>query len=137
MQSSLIGDACTTAAFGLDLCAARTTDPRVKVAVESAATNLRALSQAAESGRKSRLLLRDRLRWEWVASTGASLEGSAESRLLAECASILGAAVRSLSVLESSGDNPLALRLRVASAEAWSLAQCVAPVRTRSLEAFA
>jgi hypothetical protein len=131
-QLEMIESACTSTAFGLDLCARRTTDSRIAVAVKSAAANLRSLAPSAK-----KLRMRDRLRWEWLASTGIAVDGGSEARLLVECARILGHAVEAMMNANEDHESELAARFRVASAEAWSLAFCVAPARMRPFEAFA
>ena len=104
----------TSALVGYELCVRRTTDPNVAVAVKNAAESLAKLVGVRTPPRTC-----ERLRWEYVASTGAFTR-SADARLLAECARILGEAI----ALAPAND-----RLRLASAEAWSLAAAVAPAR--------
>ena len=65
----------------------------------------------------------DRMHWEWLASTGVVLDGVADGRLLDECARLLGD-VTGLDV--SPLGDAYAVRVRLASAEAWSLASAVA-----------
>jgi hypothetical protein len=108
----------TSALVGYELCARRTTDPNVAVAVKNAAESLAKLVGVQPKARTS-----ERLRWEYVASTGALMRG-ADARLLAECARILGDALALA---------PSDQRVRLASAEAWSLAAAVAPIRRAAI----
>ncbi|MBX3232272.1 MAG: hypothetical protein KIT84_21855 [Labilithrix sp.] len=132
-----IANALAGARAGYELCARRTNDPNVAVAVISAANSASSLLDeiavaAATHGLdvRPRLRMTDRLRWEWVASTGSMMEKSADARVLAECARVLGEVVGlDVSPLGES----IASRVRLASAEAWSLAAAVdAGARWRS-----
>jgi hypothetical protein len=123
-----VAAACREAATGFELCARRTREPSTAVAAKSAAKNLRAVLEAVLDAAAfhrveapPRARTGERLRWEWLASTAAVVDGGEPSaRLLAECARVLGSA---LDVVRRGGfDEPIAARLRVASAEAYSLA---------------
>ena len=72
----------------------------------------------------------DRLRWEWLASTATVVDGSPDGRLLSECARIL-AGVDTKGATEL-GDG-IAARFQIASAEAYSLASAVVPLRQSTL----
>lgn len=132
--------ACDAAAAGFDLCARRTDDETIAVAARSAAGCVRALSDATVSAARAlgidarpRARTGDRLRWEWLASTATVVDGSADGRLLAECARIL--AEVDASAAAGLGEE-IGARLRLASAEAYSLAAAVAQRRRLTL-AFA
>jgi len=122
---------------GYALCGRRTTDPTVAVAVNNAAASASALLDAivretAAHGVDAapRTRMGDRLRWEWLASTGSVMDGAVEMRILTECARVLGEVV-GLDV--SPLGDAIASRVRLASAEAWSLASAVtAGARWRS-----
>lgn len=124
-----IATACNTAARGFDLCARRTQDETIAVAARNAAAFLRLLCDAtvdaaAARGIDIRLQARtcDCLRWEWLASTAAVVDGSPDVRLLSECARIVvGVDVSGASDL----GHGIAARLQIASAEARSLALAV------------
>lgn len=133
--------ACNAAAVGFDLCARRTDDETIAVAARSAAACVRALAGATVSAARGlgidarpRVRTCDRLRWEWLASTAMVVDGSADGRLLAECARILAEADASAAV--AFGEE-IAARLRLASAEAYSLASAVAQHRRGLALAFA
>ncbi len=121
-----IATACNAAAGGFDLCARRTQDETIAVAAENAATFLRSLSEATVAAAaawgvdaRPRARTCDRLRWEWLASTGAVVDGSPDARLLSECTRIL-ASVDATAASELGA--AIAARFRFASAEAYSLA---------------
>jgi len=124
-----IATACDSAAGGFDLCAQRTQEETIAVAARNAAAFLRSLSEAtiataAALGVHARPRARtgDRLRWEWLASTGAIVDGAPDRRLLSECARILAG-------VDVTGANELgsdvAARFQIAAAEAYSLAAAV------------
>lgn len=124
-----ITSACTAAAVGFDLCAARTHDETIAVAAKNAAAFLRSLGQATEAAARAKGIEArprertcDRLRWEWLASTATVLDGSSDARLAGECARLLS------EVDVASGRNlgdGIAARFRVAVAEARSLASAI------------
>lgn len=133
--------ACDAAAAGFDLCARRTDDETIAVAARSAAACVRALAGATVSAARGlgidarpRARTCDRLRWEWLASTAMVVDGSADGRLLDECARVLADVDASAAV--ALGEE-LAARLRLASAEAYSLASAVAQRRRGLALAFA
>lgn len=103
---SALASAIAVARAAYQLCARTTRDPNVAVAVTSAAASL-----ASSFGVTATPRLGDRLRLEWLAAMG-----DADARLLAECARVLGDAI-------AHHDSD---RLRLASAEAHSLARAVA-----------
>lgn len=127
---------CASVALGFDICARRTRDGNIAVAAESAARNLRSLAEALRLAESTPRAAHDtgrdagirphtgqRLRWEWLASTATLVDGRADRRLLSECATTLADAVATFDP-ELLGD-ALAARLRVASAEAFSLSLAV------------
>jgi hypothetical protein len=139
--------AFSTAAIGFELLSRRTRDASVAVAVESAAHHLRSLldvavTAAAHRGidARPRARTKDRLRWEWLASTAVVVDGESDRRLLSECARILGEAVHSVEKEREDGaprvdlEDALDTRLRLASAEAFSLAHVVEAERKASEE---
>jgi hypothetical protein len=82
----------------------------------------------------------ERLRWEWLASTATVVDGAADEWILAECARILAAAVESVRKRAGLCDrdqeesaNLICDRLRLASAEAFSLSHVVALERRARL----
>jgi hypothetical protein len=118
-----------SAAIGLEICARRTRDATIAVAAESAAKNLRTLGQALDDGHEngaaiSRNRTGNRLRWEWLASTAMLVDGRCDHRLLSECSSALSELVASAPIKALGRE--LSARLRVASAEAYSLSVAVA-----------
>jgi hypothetical protein len=130
--------ACTSAATGLELLVRRTREPSIAAAAKGAADNLRsvaglAVSEAASRGLDAlpRARTGDRLRWEWLASTASVLDGAADERVLEECARVLGEAIPTVTRAlaprgkDKSADH-LCDRLRLASAEAYSLAHTAA-----------
>lgn len=124
-----LATACDVAADGFELCARRTRDETIAVAVQSAAAFLRALvdatvAAAAARGIDARPRRRtcERLRWEWLASTATVVDGTPCARLLSECARTL-AAVDALGTA-ALGDGIVA-RFQVAAVEAYSLASLV------------
>jgi hypothetical protein len=126
-----MASACKAAIVGYELCADRSNVATIAVAARNAATNLRTLLDLLPADSRART--GDRLRWEWLASTATVLDGAADARLLAECARILSRARPT----EAEVDDPeLVGRFLVASAEAYSLASAVVPVRLRSALAF-
>jgi hypothetical protein len=113
------------------LAAARTDDANLTVAVKSAAAfvaRIRASVQARAAG-GAHLPLRDRLRLEWLASS--VVPGRADARLLDECANLLSSALRALDGSHVFVDEHA--KLRLASAEAYSLAHALAPASTADL----
>jgi hypothetical protein len=135
-----IAAACSGAIVGFDLCARRTRDETIAVAARCAAAFLRALLDATVEAAwfhgievRPRPRTGERMRWEWLASTATVVDGSTERRLLAECARILTEV--DASAADALGD-AIAARLRVASAEAYSLAAAAEQARERRL-AFA
>src|SRR5262249_40358128 len=102
----------------------------------SAAATLRALVQTAMAQGvaagvvvKRRAGTCERLRWEWLAATALVLGGRFESRLLRG-----GSRILSEGVLRARNgiDSDIAARVRMASAEAFSLAWAIdAPQRER------
>lgn len=136
-----ITNALAAALAGYDLCARRTSDAKVKVAVNGAAASLKMLldamvTEAATYGvdAKPRTRIGDRMHWEWIASTAVVMHGTADAKLLDECARILGDVI-GLDV-SPLGDE-YASKVRLASAEAWSLAAAVTPRRGFALPAVA
>lgn len=124
-------EACSSAITGLELCARRARDEATVVASASAADFLRALlaatgAVAAERGLdvEPRPRTGDRLRWEWLASTATAVDGAPEGRLLSECARVLSEALTAAVEIDALGEG-IAARLRVASAEAYSLASAL------------
>ena len=107
-----LANAIATAHAAYALCAKKTSDPNVAVAANNAAASLAASFAIAP------LRLGDRLRLEWL----GAMRG-ADARLLGECTRVLGDAI--------SGDATVTDRIRLASAEAYSLTQAV----SRSSEA--
>jgi hypothetical protein len=137
-----VAAACSAAAVGFELCAGRTRAAAIAVAAASAAKVVRHLHGAAlDCARHEGAVLPprartcERLRWEWLASTGMVVDGDPDMRLLEECARILAAALAVAPALAGApGD--LAVRLRLASAEASSLAAAARHERERGGIAF-
>jgi hypothetical protein len=132
-----VTSACAAAAAGFELCARRTRDATIGVAAASAAGVVRALSASIVTGAEARHIdarprprTCDRLRWEWLFSTGTVVDGHPERRLLAECARILGDTLAAAATLRAGLGEEIAARLRLASAEAHSLALAVEYERT-------
>lgn len=115
--SKKLAAAIGTAHAAYVLCARRTKDPNVTVAAENAAASL------AASFRLEPPRLGDRLRLEWLAALPNPDVG-----LLGECARVLGDAI-------AWSDATVADRLRLASAEAYSLTQAVSRSSASSAEA--
>lgn len=119
--------ACRAAETTLKLASERARDASVAVAARSAAGFVGSIrvAVAARAGTGSaQLALHDRLRIEWLASS--FLPGRADVRLLDEAARLLHELVASLP--EAAWLGTELDRLRVASAEAWSLAHAIRPV---------
>jgi hypothetical protein len=142
MQSAAvtITSACSAAAMGFELCAVRTRDETIAVAVRGAAAFLRSLQRAVVTAARSqgidarpRARTCDRLRWEWLASTASVLDPTPDGRLASECA-------RLLTELEVSSTTWLPERivgrLRMALAEARSLAATIERMRPGTALAF-
>jgi hypothetical protein len=135
--------ACASAAMGFELLAERTRDGAIGVAARNAAACLRgviagAVTAAEAYGVDARPRHRtgERLRWEWLASTATVVDGAADERILAECARILAAAVETVGPGDQDreeSENLLCDRLRLASAEAFSLSHVVALERRADL----
>jgi hypothetical protein len=134
-----LASACTSAATGFELLVRRTREPSIAAAATGAAAHLRSVAAAAVADAASRGLdarprarTGDRLRWEWLASTASVLDGTADQRILEECARVLGDALPTVTralaprgraqETRDTGANQLCDRLRLASAEAYSLA---------------
>jgi hypothetical protein len=69
----------------------------------------------------------ERLRWEWLASSARLIDGTAEGRLLAECARIQRETDDAVAVVERSAalmQMPTALRERLAHGRRSPLAHC-------------
>jgi hypothetical protein len=118
-----IASACHAAAFGYALASLRAEDVNVALAARQAGAFARATADAITGCHPVTLRIRtgDRLRWEWLASSAAMLDGKPACRLLRECARLLSDA------LDDAADAPPSVRpyvhkLRMASAEAASLA---------------
>ncbi len=134
-----IASACAACVAGLELCARRTRDEKIAVAARDAAGSLRSLQEAtiaaaAARGVDARPRARtcDRLRWEWLASTATVVDGSADARLLSECARILADVVASTRGTNALGP-VIPARLRLASAEAYSLSLALRHEQRREL----
>lgn len=129
LGARLVASACNAASVGFELCARRTQDERIAVAAKSAASFLRSLLDATIAAASSwgidarpRAQTRERLRWEWLASTATVVDGCPDVRLIAECARIL--AETDASAACDLGD-AITARFRVATAEAYSLASAI------------
>lgn len=94
------------------LCARKTRDENVAVAANCAASSLETILPSLRDG-KPAVRLGERLRLEWLAAMG-----DADARLLGECARALGDAISRPGASD---------RIRLASAEAYSLARAVTP----------
>jgi hypothetical protein len=116
--NAALTNAVATAYAAYQLCAKKTHDSNVAVAATNAATSL------ANGFELAPLRLGDRLRLEWLAAMG-----DADARLLGECARVLGDAIASETDART-GD-----RIRLASAEAYSLLQAVSRTGASSAEA--
>jgi hypothetical protein len=135
-----ITTACSAAIAGFEVCARRSRDARTAVAARNASEALRVLFAAAIVAAEDlgidahpRKRTCDRLRWEWLASTATVVDGNPDGRLLSECARVLSELVAT----DSNGlGDEIAARIRIASAEAHSLALAVEYERRREL-AFA
>lgn len=132
-----ITTACNAAIAGFEVCARRSRDARTAVAACNASEALRALYAsaivaAADRGIDAHPRKRtcDRLRWEWLASTAMVVDGSSDMRLLSECARILS----DLVATDPNGlGDEISARIRIASAEAYSLALALEYERRREL----
>jgi hypothetical protein len=105
----MLARALATARAAYELCAKKTKDPNVAVAATNAAASIGSL--LGSSPPKARC--GDRLRLEWLAVMHDS-----DERLLVECARILSEAI-------ALSAPPLRDRIRLASAEAHSLALAI------------
>ncbi len=126
-----ITSTCNAAIAGFELCARRTHDVTIAVAATSAADFLRVLVEAtiaaaAERGidAVARARTGDRLRWEWLASTATVVDGTSDARLLGEGARLVPETVTAAVNVGELGES-IGARLRVASAEAYSLASAL------------
>jgi hypothetical protein len=120
--ATAVATAVATAFAAYQLCAKKTHDSNVAVAATNAATSL------ATAFDVTPLRLGDRLRLEWLAAMG-----DADTRLLGECARVLGDAI-AIATEERIGDR-IRDRIRLASAEAYSLLQAVSRTTASSAEA--
>jgi hypothetical protein len=120
--NAALATAVATAFAAYQLCAKKTHDSNVAVAATNAATSL------ATAFDVTPLRLGDRLRLEWLAAMG-----DADTRLLGECARVLGDAI-AIATEERIGDR-IRDRIRLASAEAYSLLQAVSRTTASSAEA--
>jgi hypothetical protein len=116
--NAALTNALATAYAAYQLCAKRTRDSNVAVAALNAATSLANAFEVAP------LRLGDRLRLEWLAAMR-----DADARLLGECARVLGDAI------PTATEPRLGDRIRLASAEAYSLMQAVSRTTASSAEA--
>jgi len=88
--------ACARLATGYDLCARRSRDVRVADVSGSLATLYRAvtdelaafLASSGASVPRTKSTCSERLRWEWLASTGRLMDGSPERQVVLECVRI-------------------------------------------------
>jgi hypothetical protein len=99
-----LANAVATARAAYELCATKTEDAKVAVAVRNASASLLSSFDLKQSPR-----LGDRLRLEWLAAMP-----NAQANLLEECARVLSDAV-------GMADEATSDRIRLASAEAYSL----------------
>ena len=113
-----VSKAVTIAHAAYRLCAKKTRDSNVAVAATNAAASLAATFDLTT------LRLGDRLRLEWL---GAMRD--ADALLLGECARVLGDAIA------MTREAPLSDRIRLASAEAYSLMLAVSRTGESSSEA--
>jgi hypothetical protein len=104
-----VAQACAALAAGLDVWAKHLDDAAARAAARDLALEHRALVPllASETGAFAGAAAAafvprtcDRLRWEWLASTSALLDGAPDARLLAECARLVDDARNALRVLE-------------------------------------
>jgi hypothetical protein len=127
--------ACTAAAIGFDVCAQKTRDEAITVAAARESASLRCVAEeiiavVAAHGVDARARKRtcDRLRWEWLASTGMVLDGRPETRLLSECGRILEA-LPAIDLGSSGRDDDVerdvTARLRVAAMTAGALVMAI------------
>lgn len=119
--ASKLASTCRAAETILGLAAERARDASVAVAARSAAAFVARIR--VDAGGRPQLALHDRLRIEWLASS--FLPGRADARLLDEAARLLHETVSTLPASEVFG--AAVDRLRLASAEAWSLAHALTP----------
>jgi hypothetical protein len=118
-----IASACHAAAFGYVLAERRAHDVNVALAARQAGAFATSIAESIARSHRIRLRIRtgDRLRWEWLASSAAMLDGKPTFRLLRECARLLGDALADAADAPPSA-RPYVQKLRMASAEAASLA---------------
>lgn len=98
---------CTAVAAGFEACTRHAKGSGLVETAERLALEHRALAEditrlATNLGTPLRRTAAtcERLRWEWLASTGASLDGVPDDRLLAECMRLLRFACEAADVLE-------------------------------------
>lgn len=85
-----------SAACGLEICARRAHLLATSERIASLAAEARLVADRASErvpGGVRRPMMSERLRWEWIASTAAALDGAAEERLLDEVSRHLAVAV--------------------------------------------
>ena len=108
----LVAD-CSRLATGYGMCARRGRDPDVMDVAGSLSTLHRAvadelaafLAASGASMPRTKSTCSERLRWEWLASTGRLMNGAPEHPLLAECARIERAAEGHVVALRDEASN--------------------------------
>jgi hypothetical protein len=94
-----LASGCAAAAVGFEACAKHAVDDQLRFAVQGLAIDLRTAADRADTlgaafGVERRRGPRtcERLRWEWLASSGKLLDGAPDARLLVESERLLDAA---------------------------------------------
>jgi hypothetical protein len=115
----LVGD-CATLATGYGICARRAREADVADVAASLSTLHRAiadelaafLATARASVPRTKSTCSERLRWEWLASTGLLVDGAPERPVLADCARIERAAEDHVVALRDEASRLALLELR-------------------------
>lgn len=82
-----LAEAMQSAAIGFDVCARRAGEKKVAARMTALANEARAIAEAAATkvaGGVRRPSTSERMRWEWLASTAALLDGGIEGRIADE-----------------------------------------------------
>lgn len=82
-----VAEAMQSASLGFDVCARRATEKGVAARMSRLADEARAIAEAAAAkvtGGVRKPTTSERMRWEWLASTAALLDGGVEGRIADE-----------------------------------------------------
>lgn len=91
-----LAEACAQATVGLEVCAKRSRNPAVVERATALAADAHRLADAIASerdGARPRIRMGDRMRWEWLTSTGSFLDAAPERRTIAECLRVFESAI--------------------------------------------